>query len=268
MKLIAAYVVVFVAAACGTAHSHDHESEEVGTSDTTTQIDTSSYDAPVPAAKPAKPSAQKPSSGQPAKPSSDTGSGDASSSDVVVVPTPACIWNEDCYTDELGSWITNSCVEGVCVQGTPAVEFGYKSTTLDPANVCVRIRRLGSDGWWHAETFPLPHTEPLETLCMSLEKDAFIDPNISPDILAATKRINFSYTLCETAAEDYLNASDQLPFPGMTLRFLPTHTKNQLYIGTYKELVGGAIWAYIKGLGSKCHFYNHPNPNVTMYVWD
>lgn len=178
----------------------------------------------------------------------------------------SCEWNYDCPPYEV-PWMTNACSQGVCSHDPTAIEFNYTDADIDPSKLCVTIYRLRADGWWHGDTHSLPHTVPLELLCTSLEKDAYVSPQIAGQVLAKTKRVEFAFTWCGQDSDNlYFYPSAALKYSGFSVNFMPEYMKKQNKIGLNPDPIGKFPWSYIKGLGSDCGIYS--GQGADQYLWD
>lgn len=176
-----------------------------------------------------------------------------------------CEWNYDCPPYDV-SWMTNACVQGACVQDEVTAGFDYDHEGVDTSKLCVAIYRLRADGWWHSDQHKLPYSVPLEALCKSLEKNAYVSPQIADVVLQNTKRIEFAIVWCAGPQEE--NLYYKLPFSGFDIKVLPEYTKHNFKVGFKTSPLDNFTSSYIKGLGALCHLYNHPNPSDSIYLWD
>lgn len=178
----------------------------------------------------------------------------------------ACEWNYDCPPYDV-PWMTNACVEGACVHDEVSVGFDYSFPSIDSSKLCVVIYRLRADGWWHGEEHNLPYSAPLKALCTSLEKDAYVSPQIADVVLAGTKRVEFAFVPCAGPQDE--NLIYDLPPSGLKIKEFPEYTSTVYKVGYNKDPLGGFEWSYIKGLGSDCWLYSAlPDGASNPYLWE
>lgn len=176
-----------------------------------------------------------------------------------------CEANADCPWADV-PWTTNTCIQGQCLGGTPSISFGYTGAVSDPAGACIVISQLGPNGFWVTTSNPVPHEVQLEDLCVSLEKSAYIDPSIAPEIVAKVRRVMFTYTTC-SPKKTGINLDMELPWIGMDIKFLPKTEYTFVDVFQADDPVSNAEWGYIESLGSFCNKYNHPESS-SLYILD
>lgn len=231
----------------------------------------------VPLPKPTPPPAQQPDAGASSDDAPDTNA-DAAMTDEGATDEEEfegcgpmddgpylCEANDDCPWADV-PWTTNTCIQGQCLGGTPSISFGYTGAISDPSGACIVISQLGLNGFWVSTSNPVPYEVPLEDLCASLEKGAYIDPSIAPEIVAKLRRIIFTYTTC-SPKKTGINLDMQLPWIGMDIKFLPKTEYTFVDVFQADDPLSNAEWGYIESLGSFCDKYNHPQSS-SLYILD